>query len=278
MGGVAAAAVVVVSRARPDCPSVPPVPSASFRRSAPARLPGRSVLSGKPWVDGTCRGRGPRGDRVRRRCHRRRRRRCVCGREREESASSGGSGRRGGVAVPRGSAVRWRRVWRGEETRCGPGLGGIGSLECRGTPASLLDTPSGCRRPPPPRRRPAFPPVAGASSRRTRPRGLAGPATRPRLGRRERRRPFSRLPSSVSLARGCPLRRRPAGRRGVRPPMRALPGCRRGVWRARESAPSPPTVRAPESRLRRAAPAGGWRFEVGHGLLLLPSRGGPTSL
>lgn len=73
---------------------------------------------------------------------------CVDERERR-AASSGGSGRRGGVAVPRGSAVRWRRVWRGEETRCGPGLGGIGSLECRGTPASLLDTPSGCRRPPP---------------------------------------------------------------------------------------------------------------------------------
>lgn len=46
--------------------------------------------------------------------------------------------------------------------------------------------------------------------------------------------PVPRLsPSPSFLARGCPLRRRPAGRRGVRAPTRAPPGCGRCVgWKA----------------------------------------------
>lgn len=225
-------------RLRPDAP-LPPV----------ARLPrastGRSVPWWQPWVIGGVWGVSRKGSAGRPRPSSPPQPAGVCGRER-------GSGRWGGVVPSRG----WgRRVCvggcRGGWMRCGPVLRGIGPYARR---FFLGDPPSGSR------------PHPGASSllsplrerrRAARAReGWPGPRRGRASVRRERRRSSSRLSSSVSLARGCPLRRRPAGRRGVRSPMRALPGGREACGKARESAPAPrPPPRTPVSRLRRAARA-----------------------
>ena len=167
--------------------------------------------------------------------------------------------------------ARGCRVWGAEVCRVAvrSGLRRIGSWSDAWPPASLYPsvTPSASRVSP--GRRLSSPLRERRRAARAR-EGWPGPRRGRASVRRERRRSFSRLSSSVSLARGCPLRRRPAGRRGVRPPMRALPGGREACGKARESAPAPrhpcvprcpgfvgPRVRASERGVVGACQVGG---------------------
>ena len=216
------------------------------------------VFGGEPRWRGYVRGRC--GRRLRRR---RRRRPVRVGPEREEV--------RAGVAR-RGA----RRPSRGESERVSFGRG-RGRPPSRGSalvPGLSRDAGVPSLDPVPPLRGASRRPFLGASSRRKRPRGLAGLAPRPRppleRGGGDRRgsdpaSPALRLRSLASAFRdpgGGPLRRRPAGRRGVlRLPMRASPrgaaggsrpvedeegkGARgSGPWQAPMSRPGGPCARA----------------------------------
>lgn len=161
----------------------------------------------------------------------------------ERGAASGGEAR---------SPSRGCGLW-GGHTRSAPlGDGSWGSR--RNGVVSPPCAPRGVRASLPP----------GASSRRPRPRGWPGLVPRPRRRRaRASRVVLASFFPLVSLARGCPLRRRPAGRRGVRPPMRALPevsswGGEGAGKRPRRRAPCVPRAPARPGRLREGAVVGGF--------------------